>query len=120
LKKDKPYENKSSLFIEGELDIVERINSTGQTQLYLTLGKWGTGFLAQLSTNEYRWDVDSDYLQSYYSGGYYGEPDLTVSFDGSSMLTMREFGVTFGVFEKEQVVGNLPVQPWSPDSCGPE
>jgi len=103
----------------GELDIVERQNSTGQLQPYMILGKWGTGFLNPISVNEYDWEIDSDYIQTYYAGGFYGEPALKVTYDGSSTLALDEFGL-ISVFEKGQVVGNLPQQPWSSDSCGPQ
>jgi len=103
----------------GELDIVERMNSTGQLQPYLILGKWGTGFLIQTTSNEFTWQIDTDYVQTYYSAGYYGEPDFTGVYDGTSLLAIKEFDSVY-LFEKGQFVGNLPAQPWSPDSCGPE
>jgi len=96
------------------------MNSTGQPQPYLILGKWGSGFLNELSANEYRWEIDSDFLHAYYSGGFNDGPDLTASFDGLNIITMKEFGYAFGEFERDLRVGNLPVQPWSPDSCGPQ
>jgi len=98
---------------------VERHNSTGQLQPYMILGKWGTGFLNQISSNEYAWLIDSDYIQTYYASGVYGELVLKVTYDGSSMLVLNESGL-ISVFEKGQVVGNLPEQPWSSDSCGPQ
>jgi len=85
----------------------------------MTFGIWGSGFLNQVSTNEFVWKIDSDYAQTYYSGGYYGEIEIKVAYDGSTFLVTEEFGVVT-VFEKGQFVGNLPVIPWRPDSCGPE
>jgi len=85
----------------------------------MILGKWVTGFLNQISSNEYDWLIDSDYTQTYYAGGVYGELVLKVTYDASSMLALNESGL-ISVFEKGQVVGNFPEQPWSSDSCDPK
>jgi len=102
------------------LDVIEKINSTGQLQPYLTFGKWGTGFLTQLSNTEYRFVIDSDYLHSMYAQGLFGDLELTVKYDGVSTLVIEISEFVPGlVFEKDQYVENLPVRPWGANTCGP-
>jgi hypothetical protein len=91
------------------------------------LGKWGFGWLRQTSmcNHEFVLDLQSDVLQFYYSVGLNEPPEIRITYERPSSVKEKariiyKVDDNETVFEKNQLLSDLPEQPWKPNSCGPE
>jgi len=97
----------------GEINI-SRIN---ETTLYMDYGRLGQAWLVQQgNTGLYVAGWDSDVYQFYLADGFPEVPVVLLDF--TEPLTLRILAAgTSTLFTKDEILEELPAQPWDPNSC---
>jgi hypothetical protein len=115
----------------GDLVIAERTNSTGQLQLWFSLGRWGLGWLRQIATcnRDFLLELQTDVKQVYYSAGFEEVPEFRVTYMPSNSLAneskpqvlLRHLGEEFA-FDKDVFLSDRPEHPWEDElkPCDPD
>lgn len=114
------YENIDFNSCPGEAEISEKWNNeTNQTELFLTYGKWGHGWMEHVEGITYKIHFVTDLIQDEALGFPASETFIrafneTLEFFG----TIPGSGVmSFGKFQVGVSLDKLPPIPWLPGSC---
>ncbi len=112
------------LSLIGDAEILEKFNDqTNTTGLYLSYGKWYTGWLEYIGESVYQITYDTDIVQDNYAGGDKSNVGY-IRVDEAGTLEMVSPSanglVVLGKFKLGVSLDILPPVPWAPDSCGPE
>lgn len=112
------------IFFKGDIEILEKFNNqTNATGLYLSYGKWYSGWLEYIGDSVYQIAHDTDIVQDNYAAGTKLDVGYVRVNEGGTLevLSPSPTGmVALGKFKLGVSLDILPPVPWAPDSCGPE
>lgn len=104
----------------GEFDVIQKLNGSGDFQLYLSYGQWGQAWLSLLPGEEsynYLLVWDSDIVQEFYATDPSSE--IIAVYDRVvRSITFLENGYPTGTYLRDQYLDDLPTTPWEAGSCG--
>lgn len=95
------------------------ITNVNETTLYLSFGKWGTGYLMSRPETPAIYDViyDTDLVHHFYAQGT-EPPGLAIDFILPLIANVHFGGGRYPFLKGYQM--NLPEIPYDPSSCGPK